>query len=79
MPRFYFNLRNDLSVDDEEGMELPDVEAARALAAKYVLDMAAASVLEQGKINLSHRIEVTDERGDNIAAVEFGDVVTIES
>jgi acyl-coenzyme A thioesterase PaaI-like protein len=79
VPRFYFNLRNDLSVDDEEGMELPDVQAARALAAKYALDMVAASVLEQGRINLSHRIEVTDDSGGDIVAVAFGDVVTIES
>jgi hypothetical protein len=79
MARFFFNLRDDMSVDDEEGVELPDVEAARARAEAYALDMSAASVLEQGRIDLHHRIEVTDEAGRNVLTVEFGDVVTVES
>ena len=78
MPRFYFHLRNDLSVDDEEGRELPDVEAARVQAEKYALDMSAASVLEQGKINRDHRIVVTNEAGQDVLTVRFGEVVTIE-
>lgn len=77
MPRFYFHLRNDLSVDDSEGRELPDLAAARVLAGKYALDMSAASVLEHGRINLRHRIEVADASGDTVATVEFGDVVTV--
>lgn len=79
MPRFFFHLRNDLSADDEEGLELPDLEAARARAAEFALDMSAASVLEQRKINLHHRIEVADENGDHVLTVEFGDVVTVET
>ncbi len=79
MPRYYFNLRNDMSVDDEEGQELPDLEAARVWAQRYALDMTAASVLEQHKINLQHRIEVTDESGQDVLTVEFGDVITVES
>jgi hypothetical protein len=79
MPRFYFHLRNDLSVDDEEGMELPDVEAARERAEKYALDMSAASVLEHRKINLHHAIIVADDTGQNILTVEFGDVLTVQT
>ena len=78
MPRFYFHLRNDLSVDDSEGMELPDVAAARRLAEKYALDMSAASVLEHAKINLRHRIEVADAKGETVLVVEFGDVLTVQ-
>ncbi len=78
MPRFFFNLRNDMSVDDEEGLELPNLEAARARAEAYALDMTAATVLEERKINLHHRIEVTDGMGQKVLTVEFGDLVTIE-
>ena len=77
MPRYYFHLRNDLSVDDPEGRELPDLAAARELAEKYALDMSAASVLEHGRINLRHRIEVADASGKTVSTVEFGDVVTV--
>jgi hypothetical protein len=50
-----------------------------APAETYAADMAAASVLEQRKINLSHQIEVTDEAGHVALTVDFGDVVRIES
>ena len=79
VPRYYFNLRDDLSVEDEEGMELSDSRAARARAEDYARSMTAASVLERGKINLHHRIEVADENGSVVLTVEFGEVVTIES
>ena len=79
VPRFYFHLRNHLDVEDEEGQELPDVEAARVMAAKFALDMTAASVLERRKINLHHRIEVANASGEHVLTVEFGDVITIET
>jgi hypothetical protein len=79
MPRYFFHLRNDVSVDDEEGQELPGLEAARACAEKYALDMSAASIVEHGKVNLHHRIEVSDETGQLALTVEFGDVVRVEA
>jgi hypothetical protein len=79
MPRYFFHLRNDLSVDDEEGQELPGLEAARTRAEKYALDMSAASILEHRKVNLHHRIEVGDDTGQIVLTVEFGDVVTVEA
>jgi hypothetical protein len=78
MPRFFFHLRNDLTVDDSEGKELPDSKAAHAQAERYATEMAAFSLVEHGRINLQHRIEVTNEAGQNVAIVKFGDVVGIE-
>ena len=78
MPRFYFHLRNDLDVQDEEGQELPDAEAAHKQAVQYAIDMTAVSVREQRKVNLHHRIEVANEAGAIIDTVEFGDAVGIE-
>ena len=79
MSRYYFHLRNDISVDDEEGEELPSLDAAHAQAVAYARDMTAASVLEHSRINLHHRIEVADEAGAIVLKVEFGDVVAIEA
>jgi hypothetical protein len=71
-------LRNDVCADDEEGMELSSLDAAREQATIYVRDMAAASVLERSRTNLHHRIEVADESGEIVLTVAFGDVVAIE-
>lgn len=77
MPRYYFHLRNDLDVRDEEGQERPDALAARAKALQYAREMAAVSVVEQGKVDLSHFIEVQDGSCAVIASVTFGDALTI--
>ncbi len=79
MPRFFFNLRNDLSVDDDEGKELPGLDAAHEAARKIAIEMAALSVAEHQHLDLHHRIEVADETGSILIVVEFGDVVRIES
>ena len=34
MTRFYFHIHNGISVFDDVGLELPDIEAARAVAIK---------------------------------------------
>jgi hypothetical protein len=78
MPHFYFHLHDDMDVLDEEGIELPDLKAARERGIRYAVDMTAASVLERRKINLHHRIEVADESGQVRHVVEFGDVIRIE-
>ena len=78
MPRYYFNLRDDIDAVDEEGRELPDLEAARDAAVLYAVEMAGASVTEQRKLDLRHRIEVSDDAGEVVDSVEFRDVITVE-
>ena len=77
MPRFYFHLRNDLEVDDEEGTEVPDLAAAREFALLNARSIAAENV-HQGLLNLRHRIEITDEAGETVGVVTFGDAVKVE-
>jgi len=77
MPRYFFHLYDTMAVVDEEGTELPDPEAARAKALRDARTMACAEVLE-GRLTLSHRIEVADCRGDVLLTVAFGDSVDVE-
>jgi hypothetical protein len=78
VPRYYFHLRNDVNARDEEGTELPNLAAALQKAVAEACYMTAASVLEHGRINLHHAIEVADETGQVLERVEFGDVVKVE-
>ena len=66
MPRYYFDLLDgDILAVDEEGLELPDSQAARAEADKSLADMARdalhASAASPGKRGMA--IEVRDARG----------------
>ena len=79
MTRFYFHLRNDIDVPDVEGKELPDLEAAMALAATEARKLAGEILKEQGRITLSHRIDVENELHEIVGTVAVRDVVRVES
>jgi hypothetical protein len=67
MPRFYFNIRDGYDVDeDEEGIELPDLEAARAEALATVEELRE-ELADAGNIEL----EIVDETGRRLLTVPF--------
>ena len=77
MPRFFFHLRDGESIDDPDGVFLPDTRSARLEAIRNARDIMAEDI-RRGQLSLSHRIEVTDENGEPILAVPFREVVEIE-
>ena len=77
MPRFYFDLHNDVDSIDDEGKDLPDLSAAKANAAREVRELVSAGVMEHGKVDLRHYIQVRDEAGADVLRVHFEDAVTV--
>jgi hypothetical protein len=81
MPRFYFNYRNlnqstqeVVLVKDDEGIELPGLEAARATA----LASAREVVAENVKSATAHVMEVlfvTDENGRELLTIPAREVL----
>jgi hypothetical protein len=78
VPRFYFHLLNDVDAPDEEGKELPSLEAACEHARRCARVTIAESVKDQGRFNLDHRIDIENERGEVLETVRFRDVVQVE-
>lgn len=76
MPRYFFHLYNHLEVRDEEGKQLPDLEAAKAFAIENARDVMTSNIV-QGEICLSHRIEIEDAQGVLVAVVYFRDALTV--
>jgi hypothetical protein len=76
MPRYFFHLHNDIDVHDDEGRVLRDLDEARRCAEQDAREMAAESVRE-GKLNVAHHVDVTDEAGTLLFSVTFGQVVTV--
>ena len=77
MPRFFFNVFDDGTTIDEVGLELPDVTAAREAA----VEEARAIISDEarnGRIDLSHRIEVEDEERRPVLMLPFSAAVEIE-
>jgi hypothetical protein len=78
VPRFYFHLRNDLDVPDDEGKELPDLGAAHTQALELARFEVSEMAKEQGRVVLHHRIDIEDEQHRVVDSVWFRDVVQVE-
>ena len=76
MPRFYFHVYDDVIAQDEEGMELPNLAAARLNAIRGARDLIAEQV-RHGHFVLSHWIDVVDENGEKVLTLPFRDAVDI--
>jgi hypothetical protein len=76
MPRFYFHVFNDVVAMDEEGIELPDLAAAREQAMDGARELVCEAI-NKGHLNLDHRIEVTDEAGETLTIVSYRDAFTM--
>jgi hypothetical protein len=60
MPRYYFHVCNGNGfTEDEEGQDLPDLDAARSVAIKAARDIMASDVM-RGMLDLSSFIEIED-------------------
>lgn len=77
MPRFFLHLRDSTgSLDDPDGVECADLDAARLEAVHGARSIIADDALS-GAIDLSGRIEIANEAGEFLLAVAFSDVVTV--
>ena len=78
MPRFYFDLHDDLDAIDEEGVILRDEAAARAYALNSAREIACEHV-RHGRLNLKHFISVRDSDREPLFIVAFDEALTVVS
>lgn len=77
MPKFFFNLRDDVSINDWEGKELADVATARELAVRHARGIMSEDV-KDGRLVLKDEIEVVDEQGEPVLMLRFRDAIEID-
>jgi len=78
VPRYYFHLYNDMDVQDLEGIELPDLPAARAAAIEQARGMIGEMAKTEARIVLSHHIDIEDEDQRVLDTVIFRDIIRID-
>jgi hypothetical protein len=76
VPRYFFHVYDDIIAHDEEGVELPNEQAARLQALIGARDLIAAQV-KHGHFIRSHWIDVADEQGQALFKLTFGEAVHI--
>lgn len=78
MARFYFDSRdNDDFIEDDEGLEFPDLEAVKIQAAKALAELARDVIPGSLKRNLA--IEVRDEQGPVLRAMMSFEAVVLRA
>ncbi len=77
MPRYFFRLIECGDVlDDPDGTDLPDLDAARHQATLEARSIMKAEI-DEGQLCLACHIEVDDEAGQLIATVPFKEAIQL--
>ena len=77
MSRFYFHLCDHVDqLLDPEGVELPDLESAKAHAMAAARDVMSGD-LQLGIIDLRYRIDVEDAAGVRVYSLPFKHAVSV--
>jgi hypothetical protein len=76
MPRFFFNVYDDVVAADEEGVLLPSFDAARLKALEGARALMADQVT-RGYLVRSHWIDVVDEAGAIVLHLPFREAIDV--
>jgi len=76
MPRFFFHLKDGITVCDEDGLVFATPEDARQEAIKAAREIMANDV-RQGRLSLRDQILIDDENGRPVMVVPFADAIEI--
>ncbi len=70
MPRYHFNVSNGVSSVDKQGIDLPDIQAARSEALSIV-ETIVAEAAQRPNYGDKWRMEVTDHAGQPLFRFDF--------
>ena len=76
MPRYFFNVYDDVVAIDDEGVELPSLEAAKLQALAGARELIGEQV-KHGYVERSHWIDICDEQGSTLHTLRFSDAIEI--
>lgn len=78
MPQFFLHLHNGMGlVRDEEGSELPDLQAAREKAISGIRSILSDEV-RTGRLSLAGRVEIVDAEGRSLAVIAFAEAIELD-
>ena len=77
MSRFHLHLHNaHVEASDEEGLDLPDLETARARAIAGIRDFIGHEAMK-GELDFRGQVDITDETDAILATIRFVEAFTI--
>lgn len=77
VPLFFFHIRtSDGVIEDEDGVELPNIEVAREEALESAREIMAEKLRDDETIDHLEAYEIADETGETLVKVLFADAIT---
>jgi hypothetical protein len=77
MPAYYFHIRdNGVLLRDPDGLELPDLEAARGECQRLILSVLQEEQIEE-QLSANREFQIEDETGRTVLLVPFRLAVTL--
>ena len=76
MPRFYFHVHDYDTCVDEEGTDLPALSDAQEKAVEAAREFVCDDI-RRGFLNLEHRIDIADAKGNVLLSVTFRDAFSV--
>jgi hypothetical protein len=75
MPRYYFDLVDDIKILDNKGVSLPDSEAAREYAKTFARELMEEKSTLMGESHLAWAVHVSNGRFERIFKIPFASLI----
>jgi hypothetical protein len=76
MPRFYFDLVDDIKVHDKKGVSLPDIDAAREYAKTFARELIEEKPTLMGESHAAWSVQVCNGRFERVLRIPFASLIT---
>ena len=78
MPRYFLDVVNGDAIEDPDGADFADLEAAREEATLSARDLVSQDLKEGRPLGLKRRIDIRNETGKVVGSVSFSDAMPPE-
>src|SRR5215813_9570752 len=75
MPRYYFDLVDDIKIHDQKGVSLPNVEAAREFAKTFARELIETKPTLMGESHDAWAVQVSNGRFERILRIPFATLI----
>jgi len=75
MPRYYFDLVDDIKIHDRKGVSLPNIEAAREYATTFARELMEETPTLMGESHRAWSVHVSNGRFERVLKIPFASLI----
>jgi hypothetical protein len=75
MPRYYFDLVDDIKIRDQKGVSLPNIDAAREYAKTFARELMEVKPTLMGESHDAWAVHVSNGRFERVLKIPFASLI----